>query len=61
MRAQLPPGPSLPAFVQGVGFWSRPLAFLERVWSADLGHSHVGFKMTHRQNEAVLAAVLRDG
>ena len=37
-----------------------PLAFLERVWSADLGHSHVGFKMTHRQNEAVLDAVLRD-
>jgi LPS sulfotransferase NodH len=38
----------------------EPLAFLERVWSADLGHTHVGFKMTHRQNEAVLAAVLRD-
>jgi hypothetical protein len=37
-----------------------PLAFLERVWSADLGHSHVGFKMTHRQNETVLDAVLRD-
>jgi hypothetical protein len=37
-----------------------PLAFLERVWSADLGHSHVGFKMTHRQNETVLDTVLRD-
>jgi LPS sulfotransferase NodH len=37
-----------------------PLAFLERVWSTDLGHSHVGFKMTHRQNETVLDAVLRD-
>jgi hypothetical protein len=37
-----------------------PLAFLERVWSADLGHSYIGFKMTHRQNEAVLDAVLRD-
>lgn len=37
-----------------------PLAFLERVWAADLGHSHVGFKMTHRQNETVLDAVLRD-
>jgi hypothetical protein len=37
-----------------------PLAFLERVWAADLGHTHVGFKMTHRQNEAVLDAVLRD-
>ena len=37
-----------------------PLGFLERVWAADLGHSHVGFKMTHRQNEAVLDAVLHD-
>jgi hypothetical protein len=37
-----------------------PLAFLERVWSADLEHTHVGFKMTHRQNEAVLDAVLHD-
>jgi len=37
-----------------------PLMFLERVWAADLGHSHVGFKMTHRQNEVVLNAVLRD-
>jgi hypothetical protein len=37
-----------------------PLAFLERAWAADLGHSHVGFKMTHRQNEAVFDAVLHD-
>jgi hypothetical protein len=37
-----------------------PLAFLERAWSADLGHSHVGFKMTDRQNETVLDAVVRD-
>jgi hypothetical protein len=37
-----------------------PLAFLERTWTAHLGHSHVGFKMTHRQNETVLDAVLRD-
>lgn len=37
-----------------------PLGFLGRVWAADLGHSHVGFKMTHRQNEAVLDAVLHD-
>jgi hypothetical protein len=37
-----------------------PLAFLDRAWSADLGHSHVGFKMTHRQNEVVLDAVLGD-
>ena len=38
----------------------EPLPFLDRVWAADLGHTHVGFKMTHRQNEAVLDAVLRD-
>ena len=37
-----------------------PLAFLERAWATDLGHAAVGFKMTHRQNEAVFAAVLRD-
>src|ERR671915_1108159 len=30
MRAGLPPGPSFPAVIQGVGFWTRPLAFLER-------------------------------
>ena len=30
MRAGLPPGPSYPAVVQGIGFWTRPLAFLER-------------------------------
>src|SRR5918992_4286485 len=29
MRAGLPPGPSFPAVIQGVGFWTRPLAFLE--------------------------------
>lgn len=28
-RASLPPGPSYPAAIQMVGFWSRPLAFLE--------------------------------
>jgi hypothetical protein len=37
-----------------------PIGFLERVWAADLGHTHVGFKMTHRQNEAALDAVLQD-
>ncbi len=30
MRADLPPGPSYPAFVQGIGFWNRPIAFLEK-------------------------------
>jgi cytochrome P450 len=29
-RAGLPPGPSYPSLIQGVGFWTRPLAFLER-------------------------------
>ena len=28
--AQLPPGPSYPAAIQGIGFWNRPLAFLEQ-------------------------------
>ncbi len=30
MREELPPGPRYPAAVQGIGFWTRPLAFLER-------------------------------
>lgn len=29
-RASLPPGPRYPAAIQMVGFWSRPLAFIER-------------------------------
>jgi cytochrome P450 len=29
-RSALPPGPPLPAAMQMVGFWTRPLAFLER-------------------------------
>ena len=28
---QLPPGPRLPALVQGIGLWTRPLAYLERL------------------------------
>ena len=31
MSAKLPPGPRLPALVQGVGLWNRPLAYLERL------------------------------
>lgn len=30
MPALLPPGPRAPALIQNVGWWSRPLAFLER-------------------------------
>jgi cytochrome P450 len=30
VRADLPPGPSYPPFIQGIGFWNRPIAFLER-------------------------------
>jgi cytochrome P450 len=30
VRSSLPPGPPYPALVQGVGVWTRPLAFLER-------------------------------
>jgi cytochrome P450 len=29
-RADLPPGPSAPAAVQSVGFWTRPIAYMER-------------------------------
>jgi cytochrome P450 len=29
-RSALPPGPSMPAALQMVGFWTRPLAFLDR-------------------------------
>ncbi len=31
MRAELPPGPSYPAFIQGIGFWNRPIANLENL------------------------------
>jgi len=30
MRADLPPGPSYPSLMHAVGFWTRPLAWLER-------------------------------
>ncbi len=30
MNASLPPGPSYPAAIQMIGFWSRPLAYLEQ-------------------------------
>ena len=30
MRASLPPGPRYPASLQALGFWKRPLAYLER-------------------------------
>ena len=33
MRASLPPGPSYPSLIQGIGFWSRPLAYLEKLRS----------------------------
>src|SRR3954469_13752602 len=29
-KAGLPPGPRAPATIQGIGFWARPLAFLEQ-------------------------------
>ena len=29
MSRRLPPGPSYPSLVQAIGFWKRPLAFLE--------------------------------
>jgi cytochrome P450 len=30
MASELPPGPRYPALIQSIGFWTRPLAFLER-------------------------------
>ena len=30
MNSSLPPGPSAPALIQGIGMWTRPLASLER-------------------------------
>ena len=30
VRSQLPPGPRQPAAVQTIGWWVRPVAFLER-------------------------------
>ncbi|HEX6117580.1 MAG TPA: cytochrome P450 [Solirubrobacterales bacterium] len=30
MRATLPPGPNLPAAIQMIGFWTRPIASMER-------------------------------
>jgi cytochrome P450 len=30
MHSGIPPGPSYPSLIQSIGFWKRPLAFLER-------------------------------
>src|SRR3954454_143506 len=35
-RRSLPPGPSSPSFIQGMAFWTRPIATLER-WRARYG------------------------
>src|SRR3954465_14431215 len=31
MRASLPPGPSYPSPIQAIGFWTRPLPYLEKL------------------------------
>ena len=31
MASNLPPGPSYPSLIQGIGFWARPLAYLEKL------------------------------
>jgi cytochrome P450 len=31
MSSGLPPGPRFPSLIQGIGFWNRPLAYLERL------------------------------
>ena len=36
MSKKLPPGPRLPSVLQTVGWWTRPLAFMERA-RADFG------------------------
>jgi cytochrome P450 len=36
LRSELPPGPRLPSLVQGIAFWTRPLASLEK-WRARYG------------------------
>jgi cytochrome P450 len=36
LRSQLPPGPRSPSVIQGIAFWTRPLASLER-WRARYG------------------------
>ncbi len=33
MQQSLPPGPSYPSLIQGMGFWTRPLAYLEKLRS----------------------------
>ncbi len=33
MGASLPPGPRYPSLIQGMGFWTRPLAYLEKLRS----------------------------
>src|SRR3954468_2112169 len=35
-RRSLPPGPSSPSLIQGMAFWTRPIASLER-WRAKYG------------------------
>ena len=45
-RAALPPGPPYPAAIQGIGFWTRPLAFLERCrarWDYAPAYSWIAF------------------
>jgi hypothetical protein len=38
----------------------NPLAFLNRIWQFHRGYSCVGFKLTHRQQETIFRAVLKD-
>jgi len=39
---------------------AQPLVFLDKLWQHNNGHSHVGCKMTHRQNPVALKALLGD-
>ena len=46
MRADLPPGPSYPSLIQGIGFWTRPIAFLERAARATASASPSASRFT---------------
>jgi cytochrome P450 len=45
-RAELPPGPRYPVLFQGVGLWTRPLAFLERCRARYGGRFTIAFPFT---------------
>jgi cytochrome P450 len=53
-REELPPGPLYPAVIQGMGFWTRPLPYLERC------RAHYGKRFTVRLPTAPPFVMLSD-